>query len=160
MSKLKLQLLTGYINLGASRDNVAHRGIDAPMTYPETIVLAAIHGGAEHVHDLVVIGEVERTAEAERERLVLQYGPQADKVFPVIGGRVAMPEGDANLPTKEEADAVRTAAEKAREDFRAGTPANTTKVEVKTTPLTPAPAATPAKDATESLVPSLDDLPE
>lgn len=147
----KLQLLTGYINLAGSRDNVVFRDITNPLTFPETIVLAAIHGGAEHVHGLVQCGEVERDNAEEMERLTRRYGKFAQDAFPVIAGKVALPEGDASIPTQEEVAAVEAAKVKARENFRAPA-AKAAKAPEK-------PKAAPVASEQDTL-PSLDELPQ
>lgn len=119
MSKtVKFQLLTGYINIAGNRNSVTYRGPDNPITYPESLVLAAVHGGAEHVHTLIAVGEVERTMEEEYERLLLRYGRAARDGFPLVNGRVSLPLGDDKLPTAEEVAAGEEAALKAREEAR------------------------------------------
>jgi hypothetical protein len=116
---MKMQLLTGYINLGGSRDHVSYRGADDPMTYPETLVLQVIHG-TEHVHTLVEIGEVERDPGEELERLAVTYPRGGVRtLFPAVGGRVALPGRDDNLPTVDEVRAAETAAAEATAKARA-----------------------------------------
>lgn len=141
----KFQLLTGFVNLGGSRDNVAFRGEDNPMTLAESIVLAAIHGGPEHVHSLVSIGEDERSHADELARLSQKYGKVAAELFPVLAGQPALPERDDNLPTPEEV----AAGEEAKK-------AAIAKARTKKAPAsTSAPAA-----ASTAAVPSLADLPK
>jgi hypothetical protein len=144
----KYQLITGFVNLGGNRDNVVFRGEDNPMTYPETIILAAMHGGPEHVHGLVAIGEKTATPEEELTRLTQTYKAIAAEVFPVIAGRAALPESDPNLPTPDEVAAGEAAKAEAMTKVRKGGKSASKTVE----PATPAPDA-PA-------VPSLADLPK
>ena len=131
----KFQLLTGFVNLAGDRNNVAYRGTDSPITYPESLVLQAVHGGGEHVHTLIEIGEVERSPEEELERLTLRYGKVAADVFPSLNGRATLPERDDALPTAEAVAASREAATEALASAK--TKANKTKTDKTKAPDTP-----------------------
>lgn len=115
----KIQLVSAYINLSGSRDNVVFRSGPEALTYPETLILSALHGGAEHVHTLVQIGFVERDEAEEITRLRLTYGAAVDAVFPAQGGRTMIPLGDDGLPDQEEVDAAEAASTKAAAAVRA-----------------------------------------
>lgn len=106
----KYQLLSAYINLAGDRNDVAVRGVDNPITYPESLVLQAVHGGQEHVHTLIEVGEVEREPAEEMTRLTLAYGSIAAKVFPSLNGRATLPERDDALPTEAQVAAAQAAA--------------------------------------------------
>lgn len=153
----KFQLLTGYVHLAGERNNSVYRGPDNPITYPESLILAVIHGGSEHVHTLIEVGEVEREMHEEMDRLTQKYGPVAAKAFPALGGRPSLPERDDNIPNQEQVAASKAAAAEALE---------AAKSEGKTKPAgkTAKPkAASKAKSeevtSTDAGVPSLDDLP-
>jgi len=139
----KIQLVTAYINLSGSPDNVVAKGQDTQMTFPESLVLAALHGGAENVHTVVSVGFVERTIAEEMTRLSLMYGDVVGKVFPTVGNSAMMQLADDTLPTQEEIDAGRAAAAEATAKIRSRAPK--------------AAATAPAPDAA---VPSLADLPD
>ena len=143
------QTVSAYFNLSGSRDNVVFRGDSEALTYPETLVLAAIHGGQEHVHTVIVQGTVERSMAEEHERLSLLYGDIVGKVFPMIGNMAPLPTGDPSLPTQEEVDASAAAATAAATKIR------TKRAAATAAPAQAAPAAVDAPDA----LPSLDDLP-
>lgn len=140
---MKFQLLIGNINLAGSRDSVTHRGPDNPMTYPETLVLQVIHGGAEHVYDLVDVGEVERDPAEEYNRLASIYPAELIRtLFPPVAGNLALPQRDDKLPTSDEVEAAREAAAAATAKARAQRGR-------RKTPASPADGA----------VPDLDNLP-
>lgn len=112
------QLLGCEINVGGDRDNTVVRDQFDPVTYPEYLVLQALHGGADHVHDAVVVGEADIDPAAERDRLALKYG--ADLAMGLFPGALAMlPLGDASLPTLAEVQAGKKAATEARATVRA-----------------------------------------
>lgn len=108
----KYQLLGVEIHIGGNRDTTVVKGEDNDgITLPELYVLRALHGGAEHVHSEVVVGYVERSQEAERERLQQRYGARlVDAVFPGVS---PLPVSDESYPTKEERDAAVLAAKEA-----------------------------------------------
>lgn len=123
----KFQLLTGYINLGGSRDNVVYKGPDDPMTYPEALILQAIHGGTEHVHTLVEIGTVEREPADEYSRLEAKYGKIVGVMFPGALGVKAMPTHSPDIPTVEDVRAAEEAAARAVAERKAGKKSKTAK---------------------------------
>ena len=111
------QMLGCEINIGGDRDNTVVKNQFDPVTYPEFLVLQAIHGGPDHVHSAVVVGEDERDPAAERDRLSLKYG--APLVMGLFPGALAMvPLGDASLPTLAEVKAGEAAASEARAKTR------------------------------------------
>jgi hypothetical protein len=122
----KFQLVSAYINLAGDRHNVVHKSKFEPITYPEAMVLTAIHGGEEHVYDMVVQGEVERSAAEEYSRLQSTYGEIVEKVFPKVGNAPMLPEADAQLPTQEEVDASAKASADAAANIRAKRATKTT----------------------------------
>lgn len=174
----EFQLLTGYVNLGGERNNVAYRGPDNPITYPESLLLQVIHGGQEHVHTLVEIGTVERSNDEEFMRLSEKYGGVAKAAFPPVGGRVSLPARDDALPTAEAVAAAKAASEEAMAAVMAGAPVEATPEPAPAPAPAPAPtpaptpepkteASTPAakpaakaKAKPAAAVPSLDDLPK
>jgi len=115
----KFQLLSCYVHLGGERGNVVFRGKSMPVTYPETLLLQAIHGGQEHVHSLIAIGEVERTHEEEFMRLQERYGAIVKTAFPTLAGRVSLPEKDDSVPTQEEVDEVKSVSDAAMKSVKA-----------------------------------------
>lgn len=141
------QLVSAFVNLAGDRDNVVVKGATEAITFPEALVLRAIHGGDEHVYDLVVVGSVQRSMAEEYERLQNIYGSIVQKVFPKIGNMATLPTGDEALPTQEEVDAAKKAAADAREAVRAKAPKKKK-------------AADADADAPDAPLPSLADLPE
>lgn len=130
----KIQLVSAYVNLSGSRDNVVFRDGSEAFTYPETLVLSALHGGPEHVHTLIQTGFVEREEAEEVVRLKSIYGAVVDAVFPSQAGRTMIPLGDEGLPDQEEVDAAEAAATKAAAAVRAkrdSAPKAKTKAETK-----------------------------
>lgn len=92
---MPMQLLSCEIVLGGDDKNTVVRGPSAPVTYPEMLVIAAIHG-KEHVRDIRYVGEDDRENAEERDRLARIYGEQVvARVFP--GDHVPLPEGDPRL---------------------------------------------------------------
>lgn len=138
----KFQTLTATINLGADRDQQVVRGTDNPITFPESLILRTLHGGDEHVHSLLSftghpLGE-DRSHEEERDRLKGLYGEKiVEAIFPTA--MLALPVSDPRLPSMEEAEAARAAAEEAAKKVRAKRKAD-------------APAEAP-------VLPSIDNLP-
>jgi len=141
----KIQLVTAYVNLSGSPDNVVFKGGDEPVTFPETLVLTALHGGEGNVHTVVVQGSVERSIAEEHARLTLIYGDAVGKVFPTVGGSAMMQLSDDALPTQAELDAGAAAATEAKAKMRGS----------KTKAATPTIVA----DETPAL-PGLSDLPD
>lgn len=108
----KFQLLSAHINLAGDRGNTVVKGSSNPITLPELFVLRTLHGGNENVHTLVEVGEVERSAAEEYERLEHLYGaPVVNAIFPGAVGRNRLPERDDNIPTREDVAAAKAAAE-------------------------------------------------
>lgn len=147
------QLLHATINIAGSRDHTIVRGDDHDgITIPEMHVLRVVHGGVEHVHTEMVMGEVERDPGEERARLVQLYGKEAvDAVFPGIS---PLPTRDDNLPTREE----HLAAIKAAEEARAQAKASRGKKPAAPAPApepTPAPTPAPAQTTDGGLIPDL-----
>ena len=139
----QFQLLSCYVHLGGERGNVVFRGKSMPVTYPEALLLQAIHGGQEHVHTMIAIGEVERSHDEEFMRLQERYGAIVKTAFPTLAGRVSLPERDDNVPTQEEVNEAKAASDEAMKSAKAkrGRP------------------KTPAKKKPAD-VPSLDELPQ
>lgn len=140
------QLLGCEINVGGDRDNTVVRDQFDPVTYPEFLILQAIHGGVDHVHDAVVVGEAELDPAAERERLALKYGAElAMGLFP--GALAMLPLGDVSFPTLAEVQAGTKAATEARAAVRA---------KVKTTkPKEPQPEPEDEPAPTKPVLPDL-----
>lgn len=115
---LAMQILTAYVKIGNSNDNIVFRDPSNPITYPESLVLAAVHGGADTVYDMVVQRLENRDPAAERERLKMLYGDVVDNIFPLMGGQAVLTPSDTSIPTQEEVDAMRTAADAARAKVR------------------------------------------
>lgn len=114
----KIQLISCRINIGGDRNNVVVRGPDRPVTFPEALVLQALHGGSDHVHSLVDVGSEERDISEEFERLVLTYGGIVRSLFPSPGGRPSIPLGDENIPTLEAVTAARQAHQATLDEAR------------------------------------------
>ena len=112
------QLIGCTINLGGDRNSVIVRSrYDNPVTYPELMILRFIHGGDEHVHHAMAVGEVEREHGAEFERLTRLYGDEVVvQMFP--GGDRRLPTTDDLLPTDDEVFAGEAAAQAARSKAR------------------------------------------
>lgn len=109
------------INVGADRGNTVVRDAFDPVTFPELLVLGAIHGGEDHVKKLVSFGYEERDAASERERLNLKYG--SDIVSSLFPGAVqALPTENISIPTDEEISAGDIAAKTARASVRTKAP--------------------------------------
>lgn len=151
----KFQLLSAYINLAGDRDNVVYRGPDNPITFPEAMILRVLHGGDDHVHTLIVVGETERATDEERARLGEKYGTALlNTIFPQ---GMPLPSGSPSLPTLEEVQAAEQAAEKARAEARAKRETKPRRAKEK------AEETSTADDSTEGTtpsVPNLDQLPE
>lgn len=90
-----MQLLSCYVAVAGDDQNIVVREYDTAVTYPELLVLKALHGG-ENVRRVADAGDVERDPHDERERLSSLYGKQiVDHVFP--GEHTALPEVDRRL---------------------------------------------------------------
>lgn len=136
------QLLGCEINIGGDRDNTVVRDQFDPVTFPEFLVLRALHGGADHVHSAVAVGERELNPEAEKERLSLKYGAALiGGLFP--GAMAALPLGDQSIPTLDEVNAGNAAANAARAATRAASKKPKEKMEKAAPPAAAAPAAFP-----------------
>ena len=109
----KLQLISCFVNLAGDRNNVVFRGPENPVTFAEALVLQSIHGGQEHVHTMIDVGSVDRGAEEEMERLTALYGETVSGLFPLLGGRANLPQGDDSIPTLETVNRANAAAQAA-----------------------------------------------
>lgn len=115
------QLLGVEINIGGDRDNTVVKDRFDPVTFPEYLVLQALHGGPDHVHSAVVVGHSERPSPVEKERLALKYGGDlVSALFP--GAMATLPEGDVSIPTIEEVEAGNAASKEARKIVRKSAP--------------------------------------
>ena len=132
----KFQLLTALVALGGDKNNIAPRGADAPITYPELLLLQAIHGGDDSVMDVVEIGAVERDPKEELSRLTVAYGSIAQSLFSAAMVAGVLPERSDAFPTAEEVSAGEAAKAEAMER----------KARKKAATQTPAPAPAPAPD--------------
>lgn len=78
------QLVVCDVALNGDIRQTVHRGIDNPVTYPETLVLEFIHGPST-VTDVRAIGEIERPMDEERKRLERIYGKDnINQLFPGV----------------------------------------------------------------------------
>lgn len=68
-----MQICTATIALGGDLNNVMHRGVYNPISWPEIEVIRYIHSDAA-VQDIVPIADVQQTGKAERARLNMIYG--------------------------------------------------------------------------------------
>lgn len=164
---MKFQLLTGLVNLGGDRDNVAFRGTDNPMTYPEMLVLRHVHGregsAEDHVFDLEEIGEVERSVGEERLRLMGRYGAKAvNEILPTSLPDAMFPARDDKLPSADDVLAAKNAAakvlaeRKAKKDTKPDAKTKTPEPETKVSEPTPALGAS---GVIPGGIPGLDQLP-
>lgn len=113
----KFQSLAAFVALGGDNNNTVARGVDNPLTLPEVMILRVLHGGEAKVHGVVVVGEVERSDQDERQRLTMKYGnAQVNHVFPVA---MALPLADEMLPHQDEVNAALQASNAALADARA-----------------------------------------
>jgi hypothetical protein len=93
-----MQLLSCHIAIAGDDNSIIVRDTDNPVTYPEMLVLKALHGG-EHVRHIEDIGEVERDNEEERARLNEIYGLDiVRQCFPGVGD---VPEKDAKIKVRK-----------------------------------------------------------
>ncbi|GKT32075.1 hypothetical protein ADUPG1_006326 [Aduncisulcus paluster] len=140
----KFQLVSCTVNLAGDRNNAVFRGQHNPVTFPEALVLQAVHGGQEHVHTMVDVGTVERDTHEELERLTVKYGAIVRELFPAVGGRASLPQGDDNLPTLDDVKAANEAAAEAMSKSKSKGKSGKAK---------------PKADADADAVPDLNDLP-
>ena len=90
-----MQLLSCHIAVAGDDHNVVVRGHDTAVTYPELLVIKALHG-SENVRHIEDYGDVERDPDEERARLREIYGePIVRQVFP--GEHQALPEFDRRM---------------------------------------------------------------
>jgi hypothetical protein len=90
-----MQLLSCYISIAGDDDQIVVREHDSAVTFPEMLILKALHGG-DSVRNIKDAGEVERDSDEERQRLIALYGYEIVKqVFP--GEHTALPEHDARM---------------------------------------------------------------
>jgi len=109
-----MQLLSCSIALGGDDHSVVFREYDTAITFPELLVLKALHGG-ENIRNIKDAGEVERDSDEERQRLLALYGIEVMKqVFPVE--HQPLPEHDARMKRE------RAKEEKADKEEAAETP--------------------------------------
>lgn len=139
----RFQLIGCEINIGGDRTQTVVKDAFDPVTFPEYIVLRALHGGAEHVHSAVAVGYREVDPAVERERLGLRYGEAlVASLFP--GAMTGLPTEDLTLATAEEVEAGKQAARAARAAVR--------KKQGAPDPVEPAaPKAKPGKEALPDL---------
>jgi hypothetical protein len=77
-----MQLLSCRVAVAGDDLNVVVREHDTAVTYPEMLVLKALHG-SESVRDIEDAGDVDRDPAEERERLSMIYGREVVRqVFP------------------------------------------------------------------------------
>lgn len=77
-----MQLLSCHIAVAGDDANVIVRDHDTAVTYPELLIIKALHG-SENVRHVKDAGDVERDSEEERDRLRELYGELIVKqVFP------------------------------------------------------------------------------
>ena len=107
-----MQLLSCSIALGGDDHTIVVREYDTAITFPELLVLKALHGG-ENIRNIKDAGEVERDSDEERQRLLALYGGEVMRqVFPVE--HQPLPEHDARMKRGREQDRER--AKEAKEE--------------------------------------------
>lgn len=115
-----MQILTCNVSLGGDEGMIVARGVDRPVTYPELLILAEIHGG-DSVREIKMIEDRDVDSADERERLKLTYGAAVvDRLFP--GGYAELPAGDRRIQAAYEqaqAKAAALAAEAAQAEAQA-----------------------------------------
>ena len=90
-----MQLLSCHIAVAGDDHNIVVREHDTAVTYPELLVLQALHG-SENIRHLNDVGDVDRETEEERQRLMNLYGGEiVRQVFPVA--HQDLPEMDRRL---------------------------------------------------------------
>lgn len=80
-----IQLVSADVAFGTRHNTVVHRSPQNPITYPEALLLNALHeqpGQAEAVRRVKHVGWVMRTIRAEKARLLQTYGGIAETMFP------------------------------------------------------------------------------
>ena len=90
-----MQLLSCHVCIGGDDDNIVVKDHDTAVTFPELLILKALHGD-ESVRSITDLGDVERDPEEERQRLLNLYGAEiVRQVFPVA--HQELPEMDKRL---------------------------------------------------------------
>ena len=90
-----MQLLSCHIAVAGDDANIVVRDYDTAVTYPELLLLKALHG-SENVRHIADAGDVERGNDEERSRLRELYGETILKqVFP--GDFTELPEHDRKM---------------------------------------------------------------
>jgi fructose-specific component phosphotransferase system IIB-like protein len=108
-----MQLMKCHIAVGGDDLNVVVRDHDTAVTYPELLVIKALHGG-ENVREIEDAGDVDRDPAEERERLSMIYGREiVRQVFP--GDHSPLPVQDMRRK-KEKPDVFDTSAETETKD--------------------------------------------
>ena len=106
-----MQLLSCRVAVAGDDLNVVVREHDTAVTYPELLVLKALHG-SESVRDIEDAGDVDRDPTEERERLVMIYGREVVRqVFP--GDHQPLPAQDVRRRKSED----KTTEDKATDVF-------------------------------------------
>ena len=96
-----MQLMKCHIAVGGDDLNVVVRDHDTAVTYPELLVIKALHGG-ENVREIEDAGDVDRDPAEERERLSMIYGREiVRQVFP--GDHSPLPVQDMRRNKKAQA---------------------------------------------------------
>ena len=105
-----MQLLSCHLAVAGDDRNIVHRDYDTAVTYPELLVLRALHG-SESVREVADFGDVERDPAEERQRLINIYGRQiVDHVFP--GEHTQLPEEERRRVKKPAPEKKAEAEEK------------------------------------------------
>ena len=87
-----MQLLSAYVSVGGDDLNVVVREYDTAITFPEMLILKALHG-PESVRRITDVGDVDRDPDEERARLQSIYGGAViQMVFP--GSHTPLPTED------------------------------------------------------------------
>jgi hypothetical protein len=90
-----MQLLSCRIAVAGDDLNVVVREHDTAVTYPELLVIKALHG-SESVREVEDVGDVDRSPEEERDRLKSIYGNEiVRQVFP--GEHQPVPTQDTRM---------------------------------------------------------------
>jgi hypothetical protein len=119
-----MQMLSCAIAVGGDDHSIVRREYDTAVTFPELLILKALHG-SESVRDIADAGDVSRDPADERERLRSLYGNAiVMQVFP--GEHTALPEFDQRMRRKQQAEAkaaeepAEAPAEEPPEELREG----------------------------------------
>lgn len=90
-----MQLLSCQVSVAGDDDCIVVKDHDTAVTFPELLVLKALHG-EESVRNVAEVGDIERDPEEERQRLQGIYGAEiVRQVFPVM--HQALPEADQRM---------------------------------------------------------------